>query len=212
MSDIHAKITALLEFAKNNPSEEEAASAMQMAQRLMMKWNIEEKDLGHISSVDFGEAHTLDRDYFRILGHAVNYMTGVTMVHYSNETFKLVGTSVNCQIAHALLMFLAEQVESMYKMYLPKGMSKSDRANYRKDFKRNCAARIMQRCKDFKFQSPTTGTALVLMSSQLEKEVEEFLNKQMIRKVISKAKINPYSRGGSDGRMAGDAAAIQKRI
>jgi len=61
MSDIYSKIAHLLELASNNPSEEEAASAMNMARRLMMKYNIDQRELGTISSVGYGERHNTAR-------------------------------------------------------------------------------------------------------------------------------------------------------
>ena len=213
MSDIHSKIANLLELAKNNPSEEEAATAMEMARKLMMKYNIDQRDLGAVSSVVYGEAHTLDRDYFKILGHAVKAMTGVSMVYFHDETFKMAGTRVNVQIAHQLLMFLAEQVESLYKIYLPKGMSKTERANYRKDFKRNCALRIHRRCEEGRFHdNPVTGRELVVIQNELEKQVEEFLSANSVRMVKNRTKIRTTTKGAMDGRMAGDSAALQPRM
>ena len=212
MTDIHSKISHLLELANNNPSEDEAANAMDMARKLMMKYNIDQRDLGTVSSVDYGEAHTLDRDYFKLLGSAVKIMTGVSMVTFSNDTFKMAGTKVNVQIAHQLLLFLAEQVESLYKIYLPKGMSKRDRANYRKDFKRACAVRIVDRCNRARFHdSPVTGRELVVIQQELEKEVEAFLSSKGVR-IGKPMAIRFGSRGGRDGVMAGDTAALQPRV
>lgn len=213
MTDIHNKIQHLLELANNNPSEDEAANAMNMARKLMMKYNIQLRDLGTVSSVSYGEAHTLDRDYFKILGHAVKIMTGVTMVYFADDTFKMAGTRVNVQIAHQLLMFLAEQVESLYKIYLPKGMSKRERAQYRKDFKRACAIRIKDRCDKARFHdNPVTSRELVVIQNELEKEVEAFLEKQLVRMVKSKTQIKLHTKGGRDGLMAGDSAALQPRV
>lgn len=177
MTDIHNKIQHLL--ANNNPSEDEAANAMNMARKLMMKYNIQLRDLGTVSSVSY--AHTLDRDY---LGHAVKIMTGVTMVYFADDTFKMAGTKVNVQIAHQLLMFLAEQVESLYKM----GMSK--RAQYHK---RACALRM--RC-DQAHDNPV-----------IQNELEAFLQKQLV-----KSRTQLHTKGGLDGLMAGDSAALQPRV
>lgn len=213
MTDIHNKIQHLLELANNNPSEDEAANAMDMARKLMMKYNIQLRDLGTVSSVSYGEAHTLDRDYFKILGEAVRIMTGVSMVYFRDETFKMAGTRVNVQIAHKLLMFLAEQVESLYKIYLPKGMSKRERAQYRKDFKRACAIRIRDRCNHARFHdNPVTGRELIVIQNELEKEVEAFLEQQLVRIVKSKTQIKLHTKGGRDGLMAGDSAALQPRV
>jgi hypothetical protein len=58
IEDVHAKIHALLELSKNNPSEEEAARAAEMARKMMMKWNIEENELKTRSSVNYGDPTT----------------------------------------------------------------------------------------------------------------------------------------------------------
>ena len=213
MSDIHNKIHHLLELAKNNPSEDEAANAMDMARKLMMKHNIQERDLGTVSSVGYSEAHTLDRDYFKTLGQAVKVMTGVTLVYFTDGTYKLAGTKVNTQIAQQLLLFLAEQVETLYKVYLPRGMSKAERAQYRKDFKRNCALRILDRCNNARFHdNPVTGRELMVIQTELEREVEAFLDASNVRKVKSKMRIRLGTKGAIDGQMAGNDAALQPRV
>jgi len=216
MDNIHEKIANLLALSRNNPSEQEAATALAMAQKLMMKWNIDERDLGRKSSVDYGDVHNLDRDYFRILGHAVKIMTGCGMVLRGTDQFLLVGTRVNVAIAEQFLWFLAEQVESLYKIHLPRGMSKSARAAYRKDFKRNCAYRIMERTKELKDQqareAASDSRALVLVQSELEKEIEDFFARQGIVKVKKGMTIKQGTLGASHGRSAGDHAALQPRV
>ncbi len=212
MTDIHSKIAHLLELANNNPSEEEAANAMDMARKLMMRYNIDQRDLGTISSVGYGERHNTDRDYFKILAGAVKIMTGVSMIFFTDDTFKMAGTKVNIQIAHQLLTFLAEQVESLYKIHLPKGLSKKERAEYRKDFKRACALRIQTRCHEARFHDgPVTGRELVVIQQELEKEIEAFLETQSVR-VGRSMMVRGHTRGGRDGTMAGNHAALQPRV
>lgn len=216
MSEIAAKIQNLLDLARNNPSEEEAASAASMAQRLMLKHNITERDLGHVSAVIYSPGQPLDRDYFKILGHAVNAMTGCVMVLYGTDTYKLAGTKTNTLVAEQLLRFLAEQVEQLYKIYLPTGMSKRERAKYRKDFKRNCANRIYHRClehvKQLKYAKTTETTALVVVQDELQKEVDDFLRSKGVRTKSNRMQLNTNSRGGIDGQLAGTQAALQPRV
>jgi hypothetical protein len=144
------------------------------------------------------------------LAHIVQKATGTTFIYRSDETFRIVGRRVNTQVAHTLLMFLADQVESLYKTFLPSGMTKAARAQYRKDFKRNCAVRMYQRSQ-VELRA-TTGTDLVLISDELQQEVEAFLATQNIRHVNSRMKINSGTLGAQHGRAAGDMARLQQAI
>lgn len=207
---VHAQIIALLELSKNNPSEDEAARAAEMARKMMLKWNIEEGELNTRSPVDYGDPHDLDRDYFKTLAHMVMKSTGTTFVYYANGTFRIVGRRVNAQVAHTLLMFLAAQVESLYKNFLPSGMTKAARAAYRKDFKRNCAMRIYQR--SILEQRQTTGTDLVLITDELQQEIDAFLSKDNIRMVKNRTKINQHTLGAQHGRQAGDMARLNQAL
>lgn len=210
IEDIHGKIMALLELSKNNPSEQEAARAAEMARKMMLKWNIDENELKTRSPVDYSEAHDLDRDYFKTLAHIVQKATGTTFIYRTDDTFRIVGRRVNAQVAHSLLMFLADQVERMYKTFLPTGMTKAARAQYRKDFKRNCAMRMYHRSQEE--LRATTGTDLVLISDELQREVDAFLSTQKIRMVNSRMKINSNTLGAQHGRAAGDMARLQQAI
>lgn len=212
IEDVHAKIMALLELSKNNPSEEEASRAAEMARKMMMKWNIDERDLKTRSPVDYGEPHDLDRDYFKILAHIVQKATGTTFIYRSDETFRIVGRRVNTQVAHTLLMFLADQVERLYKTFLPSGLTKAARAQYRKDFKRNCAMRMLRRAEEELRAASKTGTDLVVISNELEQEVNAFLANQNIRMVQNRAKIRNDTLGAAHGRQAGDMARLQQAI
>ena len=210
IEDIHAKIHALLELSKNNPSEAEAARAAEMARKMMMKWNIDENELKVRSPVNYGDPIDLDRDYFKTLAHIVQKATGTTFIYRNDETFRIVGRRVNTQVAHTLLMFLADQVERMYKTFLPSGMTKAARAQYRKDFKRNCAIQMYRRSQEE--LRATTGTDLVLISDELQQEVDAFLATQNIRHTQSRMKINSNTLGAQHGRQAGDMARLQQAI
>jgi len=214
MSDIHEKIINLLALASNNPSEEEAATAAAMARKLMLKHNIDERDLGHKSSVEYSGGGALDRDYWSLLMGGVQQLIPAKALIYNNESYRWVGTKVNAQIADQLLDFWARQVEHQYKIHLPPGMSKGERAKYRKDFKRSCALRIViraQALKDAQNADKSTGTSLVVMQSALEREIEEFLADKNIRS-RKPMKIDTNSRGGRDGFSAGANVHINTGI
>jgi hypothetical protein len=214
MSDIHEKIINLLALATNNPSEEEAATAAAMARKLMLKHNIDERDLGVKSSVEYSGGGKLDRDYWQLLMGGIQVLIPVKGLLYGTEAFRWVGTKLNAQVADQLLEFWAKQVEHQYKVHLPPGMSKAERAQYRRDFKRSCALRIIHRARELKATQDadkSTGTALVVIQSQLEREIEEFLADKNItrRKPLT---VKTTTRGGRDGYAAGNNVHINTGI
>ena len=213
MTNIHEKISNLLALARNNPSEEEAATAFNMARRLMLKHNIAEADLGHKSSVEYHRGQSIDRDYFKLLASGISQLIPVAAVITHDQHIKWAGTSVNAQIANDLLTFWADQVEALYKIHLPRGLSKTARAQYRKDFKRNCAIGIIHRAREIKKTqiSEESGTALVVVEDQLMGEVEAFLSKQNIR-LTKPLKIRSSTMGAIHGRIAAKSVNLQRGV
>lgn len=215
MSDIHEKIANLLELARNNPSEEEAATAGAMARKLMLKHEIDERDLGRTSNVDYNGETSIDRDYYRLLASGVSYMIPAKAIIYNGTEIRWAATRVNAQIADQLIMFWAEQVEALYKIHLPRGMSKSARAQYRKDFKRNCAVGIIHRAREIKDQQildeGAKGTALVVIEDQMMVDIDDFLAKQNIRSGRG-MKIRHDTVGAAHGRQAAGSVQMQRGV
>ena len=207
--NIHEKIANLLDLSRNNPSEEEAAQAFNMARRLMLKHNIEEADLGRTSSVEYQEGSGIDRDYYLLLSSGVSELVPARAIIFTRgkkKQIKWAATNVNAQIADQMLIFWADQVEALYKMHLPSGMTKRDRARYRTDFKRNCAVGIIHRAREIKKQQIADegkkGTAL---------EVEEFLGTQNIGKGRG-MKIRHSGLGAAHGRQAAGSVQMQRGV
>lgn len=215
MSDIHEKIINLLELARNNPSEEEAAQAGAMARKLMLKHEIDERDLGRTSNVDYNGETSIDRDYYRLLASGVSYMIPAKAIVYRGTEIRWAATRVNAQIADQLIMFWAQQVEALYKLHLPRGMSKSARAQYRKDFKRNCAVGIIHRAREIKDQQIADegekGTALVVIEDQMMVDIDDFLSRQNIGKGRG-MKIRHHTVGASHGRQAAGSVQMQRGV
>lgn len=218
MSDIHEKIANLLELSRNNPSEEEAATALNMARRLMLKYNIDESELGNKSSVEYQQGSGVDRDYFRLLASGVSELVPARAILFGrgkNQEIKWAATKVNAQIADALLLFWADQIEALYKIHLPRSMSKSERARYRQDFKRNCAVGIIHRAREIKKQQildeGEKGTALVVIEDKLMTEINDFLNTQNIKQGRG-MKIRTHTPGAAHGRQAVGSVQMQRRV
>jgi hypothetical protein len=215
-SELVLKIKNLLELASNNPSEAEASTAMNMARRLMMRHNLTEADLKDSAvhnPTEYGEKRTLDKDYLRIVGHIVREMTGVTMVYYGTSgDFRMVGRQINILVAEQLLTFLCDQVEHLYKIHLPPGLTKPARAKFRKDFKRLCAYRIFERAQEEKVKESTTGTELVAIDNKLNEEVDEFLESKGVKVVTNRKSLNMDSQGGRTGYQAGNSASLRPTL
>ena len=215
MSDIHEKIINLLELSRNNPSEEEAAQAGAMARKLMLKHEIDERDLGRTSNVDYNGETSIDRDYFRLLASGVSEMIPAKPIIFNGSEIRWAATRINAQIADQLIMFWAEQVEALYKIHLPRGMTKSARAQYRKDFKRNCAVGIIHRAREIKKQNildeGEKGTALVVIEDQMMVEINDFLAKQNITKGRG-MKIRHDTVGAAHGRQAAASVQMQRGV
>jgi predicted metalloendopeptidase len=216
MSDIIARIKNLMDLAGNNTSEEEAANAMTLARKLMLKHNLSENDLAESENrnfASFGELKSFDKDYIRILFKAVGEMTSTSFVMYNNDSYKIVGRPINQAVADELLAWLIVQVEKLYKIHLPKGMSKQERAKYRKDFKRLCSFRIFQRANELvSVSNSSDGTALIVLENQLVAEVKELFKEQGIGAKKSRIKLDRSSRGGREGYNAGAGAALHREV
>lgn len=121
------------------------------------------------------------------------------------------------------MFWLMEQLERFYKQALPRGMTQSDRAKYRKSFKEACALRIFQRSVSLMMemtrneqtaQASTGSTALVVKDhfKRLDEENEEVMVSQYPNLRQSKAMKFTYGSGTSDGQRAGDRVQLRKEI
>lgn len=80
-----------------------------------------------------------------LAARAAGELYGVDVMEYTNGTLSFVGREENIELTEQTMMWLMRQVELLYKQNLPKGLSQRDRAQYRKNFKANCAYRVYQR-------------------------------------------------------------------
>jgi len=217
MSDIHSKIADLFELANNNPNEAEAASAAAMARKLMLKHNIDERDIGRKANVGFNGEKSVDRDYYLLLTTGISELIPAKALIYTNgrnKTIKWAATAVNAQVANQMLEFWARQIEALYKQALPAGMSKSQRAQYRKDFKRNAAVTIIHRARELRKQQNLekgTGTSLLVIQTELEAEVDEFLSTVRTRKTRGMT-VRSSGLGASHGRQAGQSVRLNRGV
>lgn len=218
MSAIHEKIKKLLALAGNNSNEHEAARAMEIASELMMRHGIEQEQLGgEKPSIKEGDYFNVDYAWYGDAAWAAARLYGVRtlrMKSRTDEKWKFVGRPQNIEAAEATFAFIILQVEGLYKAHLPKGLSQRERSAYRKDFKRGCAHRVYARaCEVANQQSlPTSANAIVLHRSELEREVNDYLEERYQAPKKQVARTIKVGNGYWDGKRAGDSVDLHRSV
>lgn len=232
MSDtkVYDRIRKLLALGENNPNEHEAEQALALAQRMMLQHGIERSQLEQ-AAVAYGDDSIANMDSWHLrAGWAVGELFGTRVVVFSkrdgtrNLTF--VGRPDNVKTSVVVALSIIQQIERLYKQRLPKGLSKADRAIYRRDFKEAAALRVFQRAYLINQQlakeeaerkaselGTSSSTALTLVDhlKELHEEADAFLRGEDIkqRKTSVKARV---SIGGIEGAAAGEIVKLQEKV
>jgi hypothetical protein len=217
MDNVKDKIRKLLAMGQS-PNENEAAVAMSKAAELMMRHNLTENDVSE-RLVGYGrEIDTEEKRYRQIIGTAIGEMFSTIAIFRTREQkmFTFVGRESNVAASEDMYHFIVDQLEASYKQFLPKGMSKAERADYRRTFKWSMAVRIAHRIIAIseEIASGTTqagANALVIVAKkeQLQAEAKAFIGpmKEEARTITQKP-----GRGTFEGMMAGDTVQLQKTV
>jgi hypothetical protein len=221
--NIADKIRKLLALAGNNTNEAEAALALQRATELMMKHGIDEASLkDEIRIGYFGDDVEGDERWQQICCQAAGTLVGAKPVLYRTDKgifARFAGREDNATSAAAMSIFIIEQVERTYKAFLPKGMSKAERAEYRRNFKLSCSIRVYTRARKIIEAQAKEGisgsNALVVVDhrKQLEDEVYSFLDADNVRTRASRSiQLSSNARGYEDGLRAGNTVRLQAEL
>lgn len=155
------KIRKLMNMTvENGCTEDEQESAMRMAAGLAARGGIE------LESIRQKDATAAQRKAIRKAVHqefkihqvfsaqAAAALYGCDLFLYSGGKGGLlfIGRDENIEMAEQTMFWLMRQVELLYKQYLPRGMTQSARAEYRKTFKAACAQRVYHRAVDLMHQ------------------------------------------------------------
>lgn len=218
------KIKKLLAVAQagSGATEAEAMTAASFASALMLKHNIDvQLDDEEVEGAIHGEKQSgYDEPWHVQCASAAGFLYYCKpLIWRRTGHIKFVGRRDNIEACEMTLKFFAAEVERLYKLSLPKGMSKIDRANFRSTFKMACAMRIAARCwaimetlrrDDAKAIAATGSTALVVVQTidALLAEAEALMSD--VKKLVVR---RPKDGLGTElGRRAGNSVQLQKQV
>lgn len=217
------KIRKLLVLSRDaGATEAERDRALELAQKLMLKYNIE-TPRERTGGVDRGDRiHDLEKKYHHIIAQAIGVMYNARPLFHGKD-FCFIGREPNVDAATMTVNFVCDQVDMLYKAGLPKGMSQPDRAKWRREFKNSAASKIYLRCQKLAEQLSTNDaaaqeavgcTALVVQSQvvMLREEVDEFLDSIGATTGRASSLTVKNTRAGSAGYQAGDKVQINKGL
>lgn len=222
MSDIQDKIRKLLSVSRDSgATEAEQAQALKLAQRLMLKHGITEVKEEN-QEVDWGNViDDLDKKHHRTVAAGVAKLYG-TQVIIDGKNFQFVGRPDTRDASEFTVNFICDQIDMLYRDALPKGMTKSQRAQWRREFKAACAYRVYSRMlemveelstDDEQAQAAIGCTALVVKNHYvaLIEEVDAFLTgKTKPRK--SRPTVFKNKEAMDKGRLAGNKVKINQEV
>lgn len=212
MTSIQEKIQKLLALS-SSPNDNEAKTALALAQKLMLEHGISEDQLNPTKPQVIGESdnHPFKHKFQQVAAQAAAVLYGAQVINYKyNSTLTFVGRADNRKAAELTWSFFLLQIEQAYKDEMPKGMTQRERASYRREFKLSMAHTLYRRCADF--QPPSSSTALVIHKDQLASEIADYFANQNIRTVKPKSRKITNTKAFLRGDMRGKAADIHRGV
>lgn len=218
---IKDKIRKVLALANDKGATEgERAAALEMATAMMLKHNITDIGAGIAGNMG-GEFRPLDPYVWETwVFSLVSELTGTVAVTYKNG-LEFNGREENVAVAWEMADAIRRQIEQLYKLNLPRGMSVKERANYRRTFKQAAALKVYVRAQEIlrnlRQQNEVVSgcTALVVASAidQLRGEADAYVeNKLPALKNQHRAHKFKFGGGSIDGYIAGDSVDIQTKV
>lgn len=158
MSDldrIKSKIKAMLDKAAegSGATEDEAASALEKAMSMMLKYGISRQDVDSHDQEEVTRGEWSNREFLKwhiYTAEAAQYLYNckLVMIPGKKKAFQFVGLPSNIEMAEITFLWINQQVERLYKEALPPGLDKTTRAELRRTFKLACAMRVRSRAWD----------------------------------------------------------------
>lgn len=226
MEDIKLRIAKLLAMGEHSSgNENEQAVAMKLAAKLMLEHGItrDQVAVGVKHEVKAGKHDTsADKKFmhFSAMAAAKLYGCSVLLFDGGRAGFQFVGRQDNLDAAYVTYELIVQQIERFYKQALPRGLTKADRAEFRRTFKDACAVRVGQRAakimEELSLPDDTSNAAssraLVVVNHRalLKQEVDSFLATIKLKK----PKTIAPSRGAGTGLglQAGDKVKLRQEL
>lgn len=217
------RIRKLLRLARDKgASEHEAASAMAMAQKLMMQHNIEQVEEQHEEPAIRGEWHQrdIDKKWQLLLVQAVAKLYSCRVVTSSAGAVRFYGKASNVLVCADTLDWIVEQMDDLYKQGLRAfklesggSLSQRTRGNFRTTFKEACALRVYHRCAEIvaKARNEIPGHMALVVIDQALAGADDLLKQDNIRS-SGKAMNLRSGFGTGAGRTAGDQVKLQSTV
>jgi len=158
MEKILDKVRKLLRLARDKgASEAEAATALAMAQKLMLEHNIkdveEEREIHAIFGTWFKTGRSIQKwEEFTASAIAKLFNCRAVVIRKSGM-IRFAGKPENVEVCEITYFWVIEQIEKIYKEGLSEyrgmeSMSQQTRAEFRTSFKHGCAARVAHRVNE----------------------------------------------------------------
>lgn len=221
MSDIILLIKKLLNLANcSGANTNEAKLAAQRANELMEKHNIDKADVEKIPSgaqlkydlVVVHQESSAIKAYKRVAFQSASKLFDLYFFTRTTtdgiEQLIITGQGDECEAAGLLGKFFLKEIERLYKVNLPRGLSQHIRANFRKNFKLQCARELFGRITEIKDYRPQS-TALVCIDKH--KKIEEWIEGKLALKSRRKSKTS-FGYGSIEGGMASSQIKIREEV
>jgi len=226
-SEVIDKVKKLLALSEDRAATQaEAETAMSMAAALMAKYNIDQAAIRGHSPSDVNAKviwETRRKELYKYwCVNAAAILNGCTSwwaIRSIGTSYIICGPQESREAAELMANYLLRQIEKMYKSYLPKGLSVSDRAQYRRTFKYQCAVTLVRRAEDIVRKLKEDGmpeqqcTALVVAHhfDQQLAEIADWMGDQGYDIEIYETS-HKIGSGTMDGSKAGKQIKIQPNL
>jgi len=221
MEKIRDRIRKLLRLARDKgASENEAAVALSLANKLMLEHNIEHVgEEEEETRVVHGSRMDVDRDerWESFIASATAKLFNCRSVMWKGTgAHAFVGRAENVAICEETFPWICEQVEALYKEGLKAfknevgGLNRATRADFRKTFKEACAIRIYRRVAEI--VAANRGNipehkALVVIDQSLA-QADDLLQKQGVSQGRALRRMRS-GLGTGAGTAAGNSVKLQ---
>jgi hypothetical protein len=172
MTNIIEKIQKVLALAKDNPNDGEKFAALELAAKMMLEYNITERDLEDIPRKDFKftEAHSFDHIEEMAAKAAAVLFNCEVIQAVPDRLFSIVGRQTNLLAMEETYSFILNQIEELSKLF------RKDNT-FDKDFRYACSVRVYFKAVAMMEEQIQNHNNLPVVVS-IRTEVKDFLQEE----------------------------------